>query len=98
MLEGTLKFTMIGFSYIFENPLCFVAGQDDLESFKDLLDTFCGCEMVGHVLQFIVDDSIESNISGLQSLLDLLVNIIKLLSASKIDSGQPSSSFFFFKG
>lgn len=89
---------MVCLPHIAKNSLSLVPGENDLEPLEDLLKALGVGQLVGHVLQLAVDDGLEGKIEAFKRLLDLLIQIIELLSADQRLSGQSFQVLLLFKG
>ena len=96
-LERALELAMVCLPYIAKNSLCLVSGENDLKPLEDLLQALGVGQLVGHVLQLTVHDGLEGKIEAFKRLLDLLIQIIELLSADQSLSGQSFQVLLLFK-
>lgn len=96
-LERALELAMVCLPHIAKNSLCLVPGENDLEPLEDLLKALGVGQLVGHVLQLTVDDGLEGKIEAFKRLLDLLIQIIELLSADQRLSSQSFQVLLLFK-
>jgi hypothetical protein len=98
VLERALKFAMVGFSHIGQNPFSFALSQLCLQSFKNLLKALDSGKECRLVLELSVDYGLKSQVQSFEGLLHFFEGVVELLSLDQLNSLEALKVVVFGQG